>query len=455
MRRLACGWLALVGCGPRVVLGGEGDTTGGIEPTSLATSVRPDEDEGDEDAWDPDLHMQDPPDVPPPAVQQLDILVVIDNSATMGPTQEAVVRGLVGLVGQLEESELPADVQMMFTTTDMGHALCDGLGPGSYVPAEGAPTTTGCNARLDHFTSTGIDAEANEALCTDFCPADVVPGDPFVAFASDGSGNVDAGAAAAVGCLAPQGISGCGYEAPLEAMLQALDPDAWWNAGARPFMRRGSELVVVIATDEADCSMSGSDWMFEAPFGEPGMIPPSAVCWRGGVVCDGPDAFGVYGECTLRDMPLHPLERYEGQLAWLANEYDLDLAMVAITGVPPVTAHNPAPPYEPIAGGIHELVVHDWRDGVAPEGDMLPDDEEDAPAMQELFGIGPGCVVATEEHAARAIPNHRVNDVCRALDDDDPATWTRCCIESACDPIAGLDCILGWAADAGSLVPGG
>src|SRR5688572_6613360 len=136
------GWLALAGCGPRVVLGGEDDTTGGIGEvgTAVTSSVPDEEDDGEEDAWDPDLYMQDPPDVPP-AVKQLDILVVIDNSATMGPTQEALIRGLVGLVGQLENNlELPVDVQMMFTTTDMGHPLCEGFGPNSYVAAQGAPT---------------------------------------------------------------------------------------------------------------------------------------------------------------------------------------------------------------------------------------------------------------------------------------------------------------------------
>lgn len=470
MRRIVLGGsLALSGCGPRVVLGGEDDTTGGIgEVTSLPTTVQGDDEEDDGGVeWDPDMFAEDPPDVP--LEKRMDILVVIDNSATMGPTQEATIRGLVGLVGQLEDAELPVSVQIMFTTTDVGHPLCEGFGPSSYTPAQGAPTTTGCNLRLDHFSN--VDVGANTALCTDFCPSDAVPADPFVAFTSDGSDNIGGGlpsvgdidgdgapdspAKRAVGCLAPQGISGCGYEAPLEAMLQALDPAAWWNTGDRPFMREGSDVVVVIATDEADCSMTETDWMFDPEYSPGPTLPASAVCWFGGVECNGPDSEGVYGECTVRDEPLLPLDRYAGQLAYLESKYDLDIAMVAITGVPSVIEHNPAPPFEPIAGGVDDLVVHDWRDGLAPAGDMLPDDDEDAAALQELYGIGPGCVVATESHVARAIPNHRVNEVCRGLDDDDPLTPTRCCIESACDPIAGLQCIVGWADDEGTLLPGG
>ena len=30
----------------------------------------------------------------------------------------------------------------------------------------------------------------------------------------------------ALSCIGPQGINGCGYEAPLEAMLQAINPGA-------------------------------------------------------------------------------------------------------------------------------------------------------------------------------------------------------------------------------------
>ncbi len=468
------GWLALVGCGPRVVLGGEGDTTDGIgEVGTAVTSSVPDDQEDDGDVWDPDLYMQDPPDLPPP-VNQLDILVVIDNSATMGPTQEALIRGLVGLVGQLEDDlERPVDVQLMFTTTDMGHPLCEGFGPSSYVPAQGAPTTTGCNLRLDHFATTGPQSEAHKELCTEFCPADIVPGDPFVAFAIDGSNNItpgvptnvdidgdgepDSAVKRAVGCLAPQGLCGCGYEAPLESMLQALDPAAPWNSGGRPFMRAGSTLVVVVATDEAECSMTETDWMFDEQY-EPGSaLPASAVCWNAGVECDGPDALGVYSDCASAEGPLTPMYRYHEQLAWLADEYALEIRMIAITGVPPVSGHNPAPPFEPIAGGVDDLAVHDWRDGLVPDGDMLPGDEDDAAALQELYGIGPGCAVVDAEagHVARALPNHRVNEVCRTLDDDDPATATHCCIESACDPIAGLDCIIGWSYDEGSLLPGG
>ena len=35
----------------------------------------------------------------------------------------------------------------------------------------------------------------------------------------------------ALSCIGPQGINGCGYQAPLEAMLLGISPDATWNQG--------------------------------------------------------------------------------------------------------------------------------------------------------------------------------------------------------------------------------
>jgi hypothetical protein len=100
-----------------------------------------------------------------------------------------------------------------------------------------------------------------------------------------------------------------------------------------------------------------------------------------------------------------------------------------------VTAHQPNPPFQPVAGGVIDLVYRQWQDGAYPMGDLLPEaiaNNETAATKQFEFGIGPGC---TGEDGmgnviGQAVPNVRVQEVCEALDDDD---WLRCCIESVCD----------------------
>lgn len=90
----------------------------------------------------------------------------------------------------------------------------------------------------------------------------LVPSDPFIAFSYDGTMTNVPGpgddVTEAVKCLAPQSICGCGYESPIEAMMQALAPTGRWNDPAqttRPFLRDDAILGVVLMSDEADCSV--------------------------------------------------------------------------------------------------------------------------------------------------------------------------------------------------------
>ena len=57
----------------------------------------------------------------------------------------------------------------------------------------------------------------------------------------------------AFSCTAQLGSTGCGFEAPLEAIKRALDGSRPENAG---FIRDGAYLAVVILTDEDDCSVA-------------------------------------------------------------------------------------------------------------------------------------------------------------------------------------------------------
>ena len=394
--------------------------------------------------------------------RRIDVLVVIDNSGTMGEEQLALARNFPLLVQQLEEltdaSGVPvdADVQIMVTTTDMGNPLCTAFEPDGYDPARGAPTTTGCNARIDDFTGLSQPPVQVPEACTSVCPTDVVPSDPFVAFGPagdnvpdvaptdiNGDGVPDSPAAQALACIGPQGINGCGCEAQLESMLQAINPEAPWNQGDRPFLRDDAVLAIAIITDEVECSVNDFSIMDDPEYQEinPNTGSPaasSAICWNAGVTCSGPDAGGFYDDCqSIDDDRLQPVARYADYIfEELRGNQGKEVLMLGILGVPPVTAHNPSPPYEPTAGGVADLVYREWDDGIYPFGDILPDEwKAGVTAADKVFAfgnIGPACTGedGMGGFTGQGLPNTRVIEVCQSLDGD---VAIRCCIESICD----------------------
>ncbi len=410
---------------------------------------------------------------------QIDLLFVIDNSGTMAEEQQNLARNFPLLVDRLENlmdsagNSIQPDVQIMVTTTDFGNPLCTPFQPAGYQPAKGAPTVTGCNSRIDDFTGLGSNPTMVPEACTNVCASDIVPSDPFIAFNAstdtknvpdvapkdiNADGQLDSAVAQALGCIGPQGINGCGYEAPLETMLQALNPGAEWNKGAKPFLRQGALLAIAIVTDEVECSVKDYSIMEDQAYQE---INPnngnkqasSAICWNAGVSCNGPDASGVYSDCTsLDDGKLQPIERYTQYLVNdLRENQNKEVIMLGILGVPLVTAYNEMPPYNPIAGGELALEYRDWRDGQYPAGDILPAEfmsGVEAADKQFDFGIGPGCTGqdAMGNFTGQATPNTRVMEVCHALDySDATGDKIRCCITSICDVdySPAIDCLTG------------
>jgi hypothetical protein len=471
----------MLACGPVVAVepddtSSSGDTepgpTSGPSPTTgpaPTTTSGPDTTTGD-----PDGGTVGVLDLPPPACDpasmdctpRIDLLLVIDNSGTMGEEQQRLARALPQVVEDLEQLTdgsgvpLSPDVNVMVTTTDFGNPLCTPFEPPGYDRARGAPVSTSCTSRLDDFTSiTG--AESIPEACQDGCPVPVEPSGQLIHFDAlgdnipddvapadvDGDGDLDSPAAQALACIGPQGINGCGYESPLEDMLQAINPDAAWNLGDTPFLRPQATLAIVIVTDEADCSIYDYSIMEDPAVqntnpdtGQPSAS--SAICWNAGVECTGPDAMGVYADCTARDdAGLQPVARYTSYLVdELRGNQGKEVVMIGLMGVPSVTAHNPEPPYQPIAGGEFDLVYRNWVPGPYPAGDILPADVaqgETAADKQFDFGIGPGCTgtVGPDGRGTQALPPVRMREVCHALDyvDDEGQEQVRCCIESICD----------------------
>jgi hypothetical protein len=470
-------------CGSERPHAGEDDGDGGDDLQLTATQS--DDGAGDE------LEIPDLPDptgagcgdVDLGCTDQIDLLFVIDNSGTMAEEQQNLARNLPRLVERLENLQdasgtaISPDVQIMVTTTDVGNPACTPHEPDGYEPADGAPTTTGCNSRIEHFTGLGSNPPSLPEACTSVCPTDIEPEDAFIAFGPDhdnvpdvaprdvdGNGTLDSPVAQALACIGPQGIDGCGYEAQLESMMQALDPSAPWNNGARPFLRDGALLAIAIVTDEVECSVLDWSIMQDDVYREVnpetgGKEASSAICWNAGVECNGPDAGGIYSDCVSKDDgKLQPTSRYIDYLVEeLRGRQRKEVIMLGILGVPEVTAHDEDPPHQPIAGGADDLVVRNWEDGeYGMGGDILPAEWAagvHAEDKQFEFGIGPGCTGQDTSGAftGQATPNTRVTEVCRALDSTDAngTEQVRCCIESICDDdfSAAIDCLTGLIGD--------
>ncbi|HEY6036869.1 MAG TPA: hypothetical protein VIV58_21470, partial [Kofleriaceae bacterium] len=147
-----------------------------------------------------------------------------------------------------------------------GPSSCSGLGKAGVLQTQGSTLLTG-NFLSDVATSTGRVTNYTGTLA-----------DAFSAIAS-------------VGAL------GCGFEQPLHAIELALSPETTQNAG---FLRPDANLVVLVLTDEDDCSINHSTLF--AP--ETATLGPlqSFRCTRFGVTCDQggatPDEMNQVGSKT-------------------------------------------------------------------------------------------------------------------------------------------------------------
>ena len=459
----------LAACGDNGSGGSETTTTAGsgismtqvsaTEPTTTQTSINP-TNEPKLDLPASDTEVPSGCNTTDGSCNLLDILFVIDNSGSMGEEQTNLAANFPYLIQKIRDLKdkknelVNADVNIMVTTTDFGHPLCTPFEKPDYTPAKGAPINTACTDRLERFNPIA-DGNPVPQACTNGCTpgAAAVPDGPFIHFDAD-SNNIQGGngmsdpVANALSCIGPQGIDGCGMEATLETMLQALDPNKDWNKGGAPFLRAGAVLAIVIVTDEEDCAVKDYKYFDPAKAadpnynqywedfpGTPGMKkdPTSAVCWNAGTNCTDANADTIYESCESADKGvLQPTARYINYLKEvLIKDKKKDVVMLGILGVPPVTQRNTEAPYEPLDGGVFDLVYRDWV-----PGDILPGDPKSAATKQYEFGIGPGCSNAA---TGQAVPPVRVKEVCESLNiPDDPGTdkdeaELRCCIESICD----------------------
>ncbi|MEM9074048.1 MAG: hypothetical protein AAGE52_36485 [Myxococcota bacterium] len=234
--------------------------------------------------------------------RDVDLLLMIDNSASMMEEQAAFAATLPHLIralqsGDIDEDGTPefpgaASIQVGVITSDLGTGAasvptCDAGPRGD----DGILQTEGCGRTFPDFL-----------LFQD--------GDPG-AFAAD------------VGCLATTGTDGCGFERQLDAILKSVTPSSSATTfdgtsghadGANTgFVRRDALLAIIALTDEEDCSASDTD-LYNA-------------------------SSSVYvGDLNLRcfQFPeaVHPVSRYVNGLIEVKGAADR-VVYAAIAGIPP------------------------------------------------------------------------------------------------------------------------
>ncbi len=350
-----------------------------------------------------------------PAAGGVDVLFVIDNSGSMAEEQSRLAAAADALMSALAGR----DVRMAFTTTDVGNPRCPAA---AYTPEAGRFVLSSCLDRvnLGEFVFNSTDFAS---ACTNRCALDdgSLPITP-TSTASDptmmprpwiesigGSTNLPDGVtlAQAFQCFAPQGVAGCGFESPLEAVRLALGRMTMPDQREYGFLRDEADLLIVIVTDEMDCSASqiGGEIFTtnKVYWNDPAdPAPTSAVCWRAGVHCvgDGPS----YSSCAAADMGLdgspsdaagavlRPVADYAALLSSLqaSKVGDAKVYLRAIAGVP-----------VGFESGDAQLVFEDGAD----------------PDYLFSFGIGPGCVLPDGQggFTTQGVPPLRILDAQQLL----------------------------------------
>lgn len=187
----------------------------------------------------------DAPDGAPGKSAKVDVLLVVDDSSSMGDKSRLLASALDPL---LREIATAGDVHLGVITSSLGGF-------------EACPN--GRRSSRAHLVRTDTDGGALPSAASGFLTYDATKG-------------VDAFIAEAKSVVAAVGQSGCGFEAPLESAYRFLvQPDPWNELGPpiglgtspyrgidqvvlaerRAFLRPDSLVVVVMITDEDDASL--------------------------------------------------------------------------------------------------------------------------------------------------------------------------------------------------------
>jgi hypothetical protein len=255
--------------------------------------------------------------------RKLDLLFVIDQSASMKNEQDALAANFQLLMDQIVDAEygMP-NLHVGVISTNLGVGDYSGLGGLGGCGAEG-------DGAILQNTPRPQDGEA-EPTCTG-------PSDRYIIdeAAEDGTRrtNYDSrqSLAQTFSCVARLGTQGCGFEQQLEAMRRALDGTVEGNEG---FLREDARLAIVFVSDEDDCSVRDYE-MFNLNRVTIGQ-PTDFRCQRHGLTCDSgaPTDRGEYSGCVPAEgsQYMYDVGEYVDFLRGLKKYPDRDILVAGIIG---------------------------------------------------------------------------------------------------------------------------
>ncbi len=222
-------------------------------------------------------------------LSSLAILLVIDNSGSMAEEQAILGDATEPLATALTSTNGVDDIRVAVITTDMGLSW----GGNPYQEGDGWPGTNPCSASGDN----GVFQACPDP---DFLYAETSPGSPNPDFGNH------------ISCLVNQGTSGCGFEQQLQSAAIAL---------AKPeqddFVRDGDLVLILMITDESDCSMEDGPGMFASD-----EIQDESGISQKNIACQSNEEF------------LYPTSHFAAAF-WTASQNAYNAVIfAAITGVP-------------------------------------------------------------------------------------------------------------------------
>lgn len=254
--------------------------------------------------------------IPQTTRKDIDILFVIDNSASMAREQKNLTRNFPKLIDALRSTKLGGripDVHIGVVSTDLGVGpytvpTCGHRG-GDGALMQNTARSAGCPTPTDRWISY-IEGKTN------------IPG----------SGDALVRVKKAFSCIAELGAGGCAFEHPLEAARRALDPQLGLNPG---FLREKALLAVIFITDEDDCSAARQELFDPSDSSLQSKLGPltSYRCFEFGIRCNvnGRFDFGRRKNCKPAYDWLQPVDGYIRFFRQLKRSPD-DVLMAAITG---------------------------------------------------------------------------------------------------------------------------